>query len=98
MPSPPRPPLPRDQPMPAPRRRLPWASDFAAAAARPTAVLTGPRATAGSPPGLIRLPRRMGAQDLVRVGREAQPLSATAALVWNGDLPRPLQQILFDAA
>src|SRR5580693_9348815 len=22
----------------------------------------------------------------------------TAALVWNGDLPRPLQQVLFDAA
>jgi hypothetical protein len=26
------------------------------------------------------------------------PLTATAALVWNGDLPRPLQQILFDTA
>ena len=26
------------------------------------------------------------------------PLAATAALVWNGDLPRPLQQILFDTA
>jgi len=25
-------------------------------------------------------------------------LTATAAVVWNGDLPRPLQQILFDAA
>ena len=22
----------------------------------------------------------------------------TAAVVWNGDLPRPLQQVLFDAA
>ena len=27
-----------------------------------------------------------------------QPLIATAALVWSGDLPRPLQQILFDTA
>jgi hypothetical protein len=27
-----------------------------------------------------------------------EPLTATAALVWNGDLPRPLQQILFDTA
>ena len=27
-----------------------------------------------------------------------RPLTATAALVWNGDLPRPLQQILFDTA
>jgi hypothetical protein len=26
------------------------------------------------------------------------PLTATAAVVWNGDLPRPLQQILFDTA
>jgi hypothetical protein len=35
---------------------------------------------------------------MVRVGLEDHPLTATAALVWNGDLPRPLQQILFDAA
>jgi hypothetical protein len=26
------------------------------------------------------------------------PLTATAALVWHGDLSRPLQQALFDAA
>ncbi|HWN62207.1 MAG TPA: hypothetical protein VNO25_16255 [Streptosporangiaceae bacterium] len=26
------------------------------------------------------------------------PLTATGALVWNSDLPRPLQQILFDTA
>ena len=26
------------------------------------------------------------------------PLTATAGLVWNRDLPRPLQQILFDTA
>jgi len=32
----------------------------------------------------------------VRVDR--QPLAATAGLVWSGDLPRPLQQVLFDAA
>ena len=40
----------------------------------------------------------MVARDMVRVGLEDHPLTATAALVWNGDLPRPLQQILFDAA
>jgi hypothetical protein len=61
-------------------------------------VLTGPSVIAGSHPGLIRLPRPMVAQDMVRVGLEDHPLTATAALVWNGDLPRPLQQILFDAA
>ena len=53
---------------------------------------------AGSHPGLIRLPRPMVAHDMVRVGLGNHPLTATAALVWNGDLPRPLQQILFDAA
>jgi hypothetical protein len=40
----------------------------------------------------------MVAHDMVRVGLEHRPLTATAVLVWNGDLPRPLQQILFDAA
>ena len=40
----------------------------------------------------------MVAHDMVRVGLEDHPLTATAALVWSGDLPRPLQQILFDAA
>ena len=35
---------------------------------------------------------------MVPVGLVDHPLTATAALVWNGDLPRPLQQVLFDAA
>jgi hypothetical protein len=35
---------------------------------------------------------------MAQVGLEDDPLTATAALVWNGDLPRPLQQILFAAA
>jgi DNA-binding transcriptional LysR family regulator len=71
---------------------------FAAAADRPTAVLTGPGVIAGTRPGLIRLPRAMAAQDMTLADLEHHPLTATAALVWNGDLPRPLQQILFDAA
>jgi hypothetical protein len=33
-----------------------------------------------------------------RVSIAGRPLTTTAALVWNGDLPRPLQQILFDTA
>jgi hypothetical protein len=37
-------------------------------------------------------------QDMALVSLEHHPLTATAAVVWNGDLPRPLQQILFDAA
>jgi hypothetical protein len=71
---------------------------FAATADRPTAVLTGPGVIAGSRAGLIRMPRAMVSQDMVLVGLEHHPLTATAAVVWNGDLPRPLQQILFDAA
>ena len=35
---------------------------------------------------------------MARVYVAGHPLTATAALVWNGDLPRPLQQILFDTA
>jgi hypothetical protein len=35
---------------------------------------------------------------MVPVRIERSPLDATAGLVWSADLPRPLQQILFDAA
>ena len=80
------------------RHSLPMALAFAATADRPTAVLTGPSVITGSRPGLIRMPRVMVSQDMVLVGLEDHPLTAMAAVVWNGDLPRPLQQILFDAA
>jgi DNA-binding transcriptional LysR family regulator len=70
---------------------------FAATADRPTAVLTGPSVITGSRRGLIQLPRPMLTHGMVRVGLQDHPLTATAALVWNGDLPSPLQQILFDA-
>jgi hypothetical protein len=39
-----------------------------------------------------------GGDDMVRVTINHHPLTATAALVWNGDLPRPLQQVLFETA
>ena len=80
------------------RHSLPMALAFAATADRFTAVLTGPGVIAGSRPGLIRMPRAMVRQDMVLVDLEHHPLTATAAVVWNGDLPRPLQQVLFDAA
>jgi DNA-binding transcriptional LysR family regulator len=80
------------------RHSLPMALAFAATADRPAAVLTGPAAIAGPPPGVIRLPRPVGTGDMARVSVPGHPLTATAALVWNGDLPRPLQQILFDTA
>jgi hypothetical protein len=60
--------------------------------------ISGAAIPAGPPPGVIRLPRLAGTGDMVRVGIAGHPLTATAALVWHGDLPRPLQQILFDAA
>ena len=37
-------------------------------------------------------------QGMVQVGLQRRPLTASAALVWSGDLPRPLQQMLFDTA
>src|SRR6266496_2051708 len=80
------------------RRSLPMALAFAATASRPAAVLTGPTAIAGPPPGVTRLPRPAGTSDMTRVSITGHPLTATAALLWNGDLPRPLQQILFDTA
>ena len=80
------------------RHSLPMALAFAATASRPAAVLTGPAIIAGPPPGVIRLPRPASTGDMTRVSITSHPLTATAALVWNGDLPRPLQQILFDTA
>ena len=77
---------------------LPMALAFAATAPRPTAVLTGPGVIAGPPPGVIRLPRPASTDDMAQVYLAGHPLTATAALVWHGDLPRPLQQILFDTA
>jgi len=80
------------------RHSLPVVLAFAATAGRPAAVLTGPAAIAGPPPGVIRLPRPAGTGDMARVSIASHPLTATAALVWHADLPRPLQQILFDTA
>ena len=71
---------------------------FAATADRLTAVLTGPSVIAGSRSRLIRLPRPAVTYEMVQMGLEHHPLAATAALVWRGDLPRVLQQILFDTA
>ena len=80
------------------RHSLPMALAFAAAADRPTAVLTGPAVRTGCPPGLIRFPRPMVTRDMVLADLEHHPLTAIAAVVWSAHLPRPLQQILFDAA
>jgi hypothetical protein len=80
------------------RHSVPMDLAFATAADRPTAVLTGPGVTGGSQPGLIRLPRALVDHEMALVSLEGHPLTATAVLVWHGDLPRLLQQLLFDAA
>jgi DNA-binding transcriptional LysR family regulator len=80
------------------RHSLPVALALAATADPPAAVLTGRTAIAGTSPGVIRRLRPADIGDMVRVSIAGRPLTATAALVWNGDLPRPLQQILFDTA
>jgi hypothetical protein len=70
---------------------------FAAAATRPAAVLTGPPNPAGTP-SPARAAQAVGRHGLVPIRLEGSPLRATAGLVWNSDLPRPLQQLLFDTA
>jgi hypothetical protein len=80
------------------RHSLPVALAFAATADPPASVLTGRTAIAGTTPGVIRPFRPADTGDMARVGIDGHPLTATAGLVWNGDLPRPLQQILFDTA
>jgi hypothetical protein len=35
---------------------------------------------------------------MVRVSLEHRPLTASGALVWSDELPRPLQQILYETA
>jgi hypothetical protein len=80
------------------RRSLPITLAFAASASRPTAVLTGPYNRLGYWPGPAEPDPAADPADLVRARIDGSPLAAAAALVWSGDLPRPLQQVLFDTA
>jgi hypothetical protein len=80
------------------RHSLPITLAFAAAASRPTAVLTSPcrRTTTGTAqPGPDR---SAGTYGMVPVRVRAHPLTAMAGLAWSGDLPRQLQQVLVDTA
>jgi len=79
------------------RRSLPMTLAFAATGDRPAAVLTGPATPAGGATPIHR-PRPADTSGMVRVSLAQHPLTASAALAWNGDLPRPLQQLLFDTA
>lgn len=81
------------------RHSLPMTLAFAATAGGPAAVLTGPLHAIRAHPAPIRShPAAADRCDMIRVGIEGRPLTATAALTWRADLPCELQQILFDTA
>ncbi len=72
---------------------------FAATGTRPTAVLTGPRHRLEPGPGSAPAVHPAGSTyDMVPRRICGHPLTATAGLVWNTGLPRPLQQVLFATA
>jgi hypothetical protein len=71
---------------------------FAAAASHPTAVLTGPCLAMGGTEAVAGKPQTADTHDMVEVTLDRHPLVATAGLVWNTDLPRRLQQLIFDTA
>jgi DNA-binding transcriptional LysR family regulator len=80
------------------RHSLAMTLALAAAGNRPAAVLTGPAIAAHTQAWPIRRSRLADTCGMVRVVLQHHPLTASAALVWSGDLPRPLQQMLFDTA
>jgi DNA-binding transcriptional LysR family regulator len=82
-----------DQPFP---QSLPLTIAFAVTASRPTAVLSGPRHPAGQPGDWPEQAPESGEMARARVAQS--PLTASAGLVWNGDLPRQLQEILSGTA
>ena len=80
------------------RHSLAMTLALAAAETRPAAVLTGPAIAAQSQAWPIRRSRSAETYGMVQVSLQHHPLTASAALVWSGDLSRPLQQMLFDTA
>jgi DNA-binding transcriptional LysR family regulator len=80
------------------RHSLAMTLALAGAGNRPAAVLTGLAIPARTQAWLIRRARLADTYGMVQVMIQHHPLTATAALVWNGNLPRPLQQTLFDTA
>jgi len=71
---------------------------FAATASRPAAVLTSPRQPAGAWSEPAQPNPVAGTDDMLPARVEHGQLTAMASLVWSGDLPRQLQQVLFDTA
>ena len=80
------------------RHSLPMTLAFAATASRPTAVLTSPLHLTGDQAAYGVRHRVADSYEMVQVGLQRRPLTATAVVAWSGDLPRHLQQVLFDTA
>jgi DNA-binding transcriptional LysR family regulator len=80
------------------RHSLPITLAFAAAASRPTAVLTGPRRRTTAETPQAGPDRPAGTYGMVPVRVKAHPLTAMAGLAWSDDLPRQLQQVLVETA
>ena len=80
------------------RRSLPITLAFTANTSRPTAVLTGPDHRLGDWPPTAEPDPAADPAGLVRARIDGSPLTAAAGLVRSGDLPRLLQQVLFDTA
>jgi hypothetical protein len=80
------------------RHSLSMSLALAATASRPTAVLTNPYIALDSAGSAARAPRMADTYDMAEVTLEEHALVATAGVVWNTQLPRQLQQILFDTA
>jgi DNA-binding transcriptional LysR family regulator len=80
------------------RHSLRMALAFAANADKPAAVLTGPVVATGTRPALAGSFTSADTFGMTRVRIAGHPLTAAAAIVWSGDLPRPLQEILFETA
>jgi len=82
------------------RKSLAVTLAFAASGDQPAAVLTGPRQRiqAWAAPAQPGPATSTGTRGMVPVRVAQCQLTATAGLVWNGDLPSQLQQLLFDTA
>jgi DNA-binding transcriptional LysR family regulator len=80
------------------RQFRPMILAFAATASRPTAVLSGPERRVGDTSAPALPDPAAGSTCMVRARVDRCPLTGTAGLVWSGDLPRELQQVLFDTA
>jgi DNA-binding transcriptional LysR family regulator len=77
---------------------LPMTLAFASTASRPTAVLTGPLHAPSDQAAQGIGQRAQVRYDMVRARLPRRPLAATAVVAWSADLPRYLQQVLFDTA